>query len=240
MAISPLPTTLEQLGNRRFSFYPPILRVDRNEWLFQQATWSEMLVINAHSGQEVWIPRRFVGEVSRIEEPVLIVGLLKEVEYRDGTVWPHRRRVIQMPVAVGAESTITENVAAPRSRSGPAAVVQISLHSAEDTRKARTFVGAVVIGVLGVLVIAGVVGESQMRPRRAAARNVSYKELRPGDDASLVQRLLGPSISQEWHPETGQLHLAYPQLGYIVVLTGRSRDEARYSGVVPFRSNPRF
>ena len=31
---------------------------------------------------EVWIPRRFVGEVSRIDDPVLIVGLNRELEYQ--------------------------------------------------------------------------------------------------------------------------------------------------------------
>jgi hypothetical protein len=225
MAIAPLPTTLEKMGNRPFSFYPPILGVERNEWLFRQATWPEMLVVNAHSGCEVWIPRRFIGEVSRVEEPLLIVGLLKELEYRDGAVWPHRRRVIEMPVAVGAE-----HLEMRRERSGPAPVIQISLESVDDARKTRTFVGAIVIGVIAVLVIAGVVGESQMRPRRAA-----YQNLRAGDDANMVERILGPSARQEWHPENGELQLSYPRRGYIVVLTGNSRGEARYSGVIPYR-----
>jgi hypothetical protein len=232
MAIAPLPVTLEKLGNRPFSFYPPILGVDRNEWLFRQATWPEMLVVNAYSGRELWIPRRFVGEVSRIEEPSLIVGLLKELEYRDGAVWPHRRRVIEMPLAVGAEG-----MTPMPGRTGPAAVVQISLHSPADTRKARTFVGAIVIGVLGVLVVAGIVGESQMRPRRSTVRDISYRDLRPGDDANLVERILGPSARQEWQPEREQLRLFYPRRGYTVVLSGPSRGEARYSGVIPFRNN---
>jgi hypothetical protein len=231
MAIAPLPTTLEKLGNRPFSFYPPILGFERNAWLFRQATWPEMLVVNAQSGRELWIPRRFVGEVSRIEEPLLIVGLLKELEYRDGAVWPHRRRVIQMPVAVGAEGMV-QDISHMRGRAGPAMVVQISLHSPADQRKARTVVGAVVIGILGVLVAAGVVGESQMRPR-----HISYRNLRPGDDANLVERILGPSARREWHPESGQLRLVYPRRGYTVVLSGPSRGEARYSFVIPFRNN---
>lgn len=235
MAIAPLPTTLEKLGNRPFSFYPPILGVERNEWLFRQATWPEMLVVNAHSGQELWIPRRFLGEVSRIEEPLLIVGLSKELEYRDGAVWPHRRRVIQMPLAAGAED-MTTSLQPAREHRGPAPVVQISLHSPSDTHKARTFVGAIVIGVLGVLVIVGVVGQSQNRPRRSPVREVSYRDLRPGDDSDLVQRILGPSASQDWHPDLGQLHLAYPRRGYTVVLSGPNRAEARYSGVIPFRN----
>ena len=123
MAIPSLPTPLDQLGNRPFSFYPPIVGVERNEWIFRRATWPEVLVTHAHTGQHVAIPRRFVGEVSRIEEPVVIVGLLKELEYREGAVWPHRRRVLQMPMAVGAEETYSR----PR-REGPAPVIGISLN----------------------------------------------------------------------------------------------------------------
>lgn len=234
MAIAPLPTTLEKLGNRPFSFYPPILGVESNEWLFRNATWAEMLVVNAHSGSELWIPRRFIGEVSRIEEPRLIVGLLKELEYRDGAVWPHRRLVIQMPLAVGAEG-MTTGTSHVHERRGPAAVVQISLQSSGDTHKGRMIVGAVVIGVLGVLVTAGVVGQSQSR--RTPVRDVSYRDLRPGDDARMVERILGASPREVWHPETGQLLLVYPRRGYTVVLSGPSRAEARYSGVIPFRNN---
>jgi hypothetical protein len=91
----------EHLGRRPFSFYPPIRNVDHNEWLFVKATWSELLMVNTKDGSEIWIPRRFIGEVSAIEAPVVIVGLLKELEYKAGAVWPHQRRVIEMPVAVG-------------------------------------------------------------------------------------------------------------------------------------------
>lgn len=228
MAIPPPPTTLETLGNRRFAFYPPILNIHRNEWLFRQATWSELLVVNAQSGCEVCIPRRFLGEVSRIEEPTLIVGLTKELEYRDGAVWPHARRVIEMPIAVGAE-----NLTVPRDRKGPAAVVRISLHSREDTGKSRAFVSAAVIGVVGVLVVAGVVGQSQGRIRTRVVPDVSYRDLRPGDDAAMVERILGPTL-EDWDATAGQLRLPYPRRGYTVVLSGRSRELARYTGVIPF------
>jgi len=38
------PPSLEQLGDRPFSFYPAILGVDHNEWAFRRFTWSELLV----------------------------------------------------------------------------------------------------------------------------------------------------------------------------------------------------
>ena len=53
-------------------------------------------------GAEVWIPRRFVGEESRVDDPVLIVGLQEELDYRGGAVWPNQRRIIEMPMAIGA------------------------------------------------------------------------------------------------------------------------------------------
>lgn len=159
MAIPSLPTPLEQLGNRPFSFYPPILGVERNEWLFRRATWPEVLVTNAHSGAQIAIPRRFVGEVSRIEEPVVIVGLLKELEYREGAVWPYRRRVLQMPVAVGAEDYV------PRHRGGLAPVIGISLHSEARPRRGRMIVGALVAGILAALAVAGALRESHPRAR---------------------------------------------------------------------------
>jgi len=159
MAIPSLPTPLEQLGNRPFSFYPPILGVERNEWLFRRATWPEVLVTNAHNGAQVAIPRRFLGEVSRVEEPVVIVGLLKELEYREGAVWPYQRRVLQMPVAVGAENY------APRPGAGPAPVIGISLHSETRSRRGRMIVGALVAGVLAALAVAGALRDGHPRPR---------------------------------------------------------------------------
>src|SRR5215467_3023927 len=123
-----MPPQFEHLGSRPFSFYPAILHIDHNEWLFRKATWSEVLVVNCKSGEEIWIPRRFLGEVSRVEDPVLIVGLNKELEYRGGAVWPYQRRVIQMPLAVNDE---------PRSipvasRSEPAPVIGIRVESTES------------------------------------------------------------------------------------------------------------
>ena len=49
------------MARRVFSFYPPILNVEHNEWRFRKATWSEILVTNSKSDLEVWIPRRVLG-----------------------------------------------------------------------------------------------------------------------------------------------------------------------------------
>ena len=104
MASPPIPPPFDDLRNRPLSFYPPILNVEHNEWLFRKATWPEILVANRKTGVEVWIPRRFLGEISRIDDPVLIVGLNSELEYRAGVVLPYRSSVLEMPLAVGGSS----------------------------------------------------------------------------------------------------------------------------------------
>ncbi|MGC9969191.1 MAG: hypothetical protein ABSE56_01255 [Bryobacteraceae bacterium] len=102
MSAPPIPPFLEQMERRTFSFFPPILNVEHNEWRLRKTTWSEILVVNAKSDLEVWIPRRLLGDVSSIDEPMMIVGLNKELEYKAGAVWPHERRVIEMPAAPSA------------------------------------------------------------------------------------------------------------------------------------------
>jgi len=145
MASPPIPPLLDQLGARRFSFYPAILNVEHNDWLFRKATWSEIVVVNSKSGLELSIPRRFMGEVSVIDDPVLIVGLHRELELRDGVVAPYQRRVIEMPLAVGEDRAAS---AAPR-RSAPAPVVGIRI---ESNRRKR-LIKLLVWGVAGALLL---------------------------------------------------------------------------------------
>src|SRR5262247_3348741 len=144
MASPPIPPSLEHLATRPFSFYPAIIGVEHNEWLFRKATWSEILVVNCKSGVEVWIPRRFVGEVSRIDDPVLIVGLTRELEFKAGSVWPYQRRVIEMPLAVGGFPLPPAESPAGR---GPAPVVGIRLEPS-DKRIFKLIGAAVAIAIL--------------------------------------------------------------------------------------------
>ena len=99
MPVPPIPSPLQHLGHRPFSFYPPIVNIEHNQWIFRRAMWDEIELTNAKTGAELILPRRFLGEIASIEEPVMIVGLLKELEYKSGVVLPHVRRVIEMPRA---------------------------------------------------------------------------------------------------------------------------------------------
>jgi len=144
-----IPPPLEALRNRPFSFYPAILNIEHNQWHYRKATWSDVLVVNARTGQEIWIPRRFLGEIASIEDPVVIVGLLKELEYREGAVWPYQRRVIEMPIAVGG----TVQPLAPERQSGPAPVIGIRLESRSESHTFRVIGGALVLGILAAYVL---------------------------------------------------------------------------------------
>ena len=71
------PESLADLQSGPFSFYPAIIGIERNEWVLRRATWTEVQVANTKSGDELWIPRRFLGELARVEAPVMIVGVLQ-------------------------------------------------------------------------------------------------------------------------------------------------------------------
>lgn len=238
MPVPPMPPGFEQVGSRAFSFYPPILNVEHNEWHYRKATWSEVLVVNGKSGLEVWIPRLYIGEFSRIDEPVVIVGLTKELEYKSGQVWPYVRRVIEMPRAVneGYRPTIEEDM--PR----PASVVGIRTESGAESRIWRLIVAALATGVVGCLVILGV-----LRSGRDGSRIVytpivqSELGLTAQDDYHAIIRKLGPPAEDKWKADNGELQyrlLRYPDRGLSVVLMGTERDKALYLGAVDNNGRP--
>ena len=139
----PIPASFESLRHRPFSFYPPIVNVEHNEWVLRRANWTDFQVINTKTKDEVCVPRRFVGEGALVEEPVMIVGLVKELEYREGLVLPHVRRVIEMPRAVNAVAT-SRAIGPPRI----APVVGIRIEAEPRSRAWRLLVAAVAAAVL--------------------------------------------------------------------------------------------
>jgi hypothetical protein len=232
MASPPMPPSLEHLVTRPFSFYPAIINIEHNEWLFRKATWSDILVVNCKTGAELWIPRHFIGEVSRIDDPVLIVGLNRELEYKAGTVWPFQRRVIEMPVAVGGRSTMSSS---GPDRSAPAPVVGIRLES-EDRRVLKLVGGALAVAITLWVVAVNVNRISDLRQRTVVftARDQMFLELTGRDDYLSVVQKLGPPGSDRWH-DSGDLQfraLGYPDRRYTVILMGADRNTVRYIGAV--------
>ena len=90
---------LEKHPGRPFSFHPPIFNIEHNEWIYMKGSWSEILVQNTGTGMDLWIPQRFIGEISGLDDPVMTAALTQELEYKGGTVWPLQRSVVDMPPA---------------------------------------------------------------------------------------------------------------------------------------------
>ncbi len=153
-----MPSPLDYVGRRRFAFYPPIAHADPNEWLLGVGDRSEVQVVNAQTGREIWVSRRYIGAVSETNSQLLIVGLTKALDLREGAVEPRVKQIIEMPPATGtAKEAAFEG---PHCRSTPAPVIEIRLESrAESTlNKAMlaTCICAIVLALLAALVTAAI------------------------------------------------------------------------------------
>lgn len=245
MAQSPTPPPIESLGDRPFLFYPPIVNIEHNAWRFRKATWSEVLVTNLRTNEDLWIPKRFLGEVSRIEDPEAIVGLNRELEYTGGAVWPCQRRVIEMPAVVGGAPAPS-----PGEPAQPARIVGIRTEPATDTRILRLIGLVLLIAIGAYFVMAGFLRQGPPRARLVfTTKDQSYLELRSQDDYYAVVSRLGAPSSDRWMSETGEIQyraLGYQARAYTIILMGPDRKSATYIGTVddnwkpvhavPFRS----
>ena len=146
-----IPTPFDQIGRRTFLFYPPIVGIEHNEWTLRRITSSEVQVVNAKTAEDLWIPRRFLGEVSAIEDPFLIAGLVKELEYKAGAVIPHVRRVIEMPRAVNGSASIPFRAYRPE---GPASVVGIRVETGISSKTGKRLLTWLVAAILTCIAIA--------------------------------------------------------------------------------------
>jgi len=227
MASPPIPPQLDHLITRPFSFYPPIVGIEHNEWLYRKASWSEILVVNCKSGEEVWISRRYIGEVSRVDDPVLIVGLSRELEYKGGMVVPFQRRVIEMPVAVGGRPASQ----AASERPAPGMIVGIRMSSPQDKRAFKLIGAAVSVAILLYIVAVS------MSHQRVVftAKDQTYLGLTGRDDRTGVVGKLGEPASDHWQSENGAMQyeaLDYPDRKLTVILMGGDRNSMQYVGTM--------
>jgi hypothetical protein len=229
MSIAPLPTPLQHLGGRRFSFYPPIRNLEPNEWLYRRATWSECVVVNTRSGEEVWVPRAFLGEVSRMDEAVMIVGLNRELEWRSGVIIPRQRAVIEFPIAVN------DNRSAATRAPHLAPVINIRLEPKPETRAWKWIGVAAVLGAVACTIFVDFTRQAQFHQRADLFRGYrSYLQLGPNDDYASTVRKLGLPARAGSH-QTGDKvfrSLAYPARRYSVILMGSQSDRQRYIGTL--------
>ncbi len=241
MAVPPIPPPIAQLGGRPFSFYPAILNAGHNEWIYRSATWSEVLVHNTKTNEEVSVPRRYVGEISRVDAPVMIVGLLTELEYRSGAVWPAERRVIEMPRAVND----SPRPRLARQPSDGAVVVGIRLENDSNSRVGKLVLSGVALGVAGcVLAISLYRGGVIATRAYYAPFTRADLPLTADDDRASVLRALGEPSLDRWRiapneSSGGQYELlAYPQRKLYVILMGHDRAGVRYIGAMDWNWRP--
>lgn len=149
-----IPTPFDHLGRRRFSFYPAIVGIEHNEWTLRRITSTEVQVVNTKSSEEIWIPRRFLGEVSATEDPFIIAGLVQELEYQAGAIAPHRRSVIQMPHAVNGPAAPAFRFGPQIERTGPAPVIGIRVETGPSSRMGKRLLTWIVAGILAAITAA--------------------------------------------------------------------------------------
>lgn len=168
MASPPILPSHLHLAARTFSFYPAIVGVAHNEWRLRQTTWQDWIVVNSRTHAELSVPRRFVGEISSTDHPVLIVGLLRELKCVNGVALPYSRTVIEMPVAAGAE-----NDPRPQPRTGGLApVIGIRLEPRRRNRAFQFVGGALALAIFIYIATANFI-------RTAAARRGSAHSAYP-------------------------------------------------------------
>jgi len=140
MRLAPAPQPLEQLGSLPFSFDPPIGGRETTQWRYSRCTWDEVLVADARTGEEIAIPRRFLGSVSTLDDCGIFVTLPRRLEARDGVALPAERRVVAMPAPGETGWTSIPHAS-------PASVVPIRLQSTGRSVAARALLYALAIGM---------------------------------------------------------------------------------------------
>lgn len=233
----PIPAPFDQLGERPFSFFPAIIGIEHNEWNCTGATWSEAQVVNAKSGQELWIPRAWVGELSRIDQPVAIIGLKRELEFRMGGIWPYERRILEMPKPLMRPGGGTEEPAnEPRPESGLLGAA--GRLDSNERRIGRLILIALLIGVGACAIVIA------LYRGRNSAENVTFTGilqtnlgLTASDDYFAIVRKLGTPGEDKWRAAAGQGDmqfrvLRYPERKMSVILMARDQKDALYIGAV--------
>ena len=234
-----LPTPLELLGGRSFAFFPPILNLRHNQWRYRESTWTEFSVVNTASGEQVWIPRIFLGEISRDlgeisrdishAAPLAIVGLRRELEFRAGQVSAVRRTVIEMPLAVN-------DIRRPARAPSLAPVVPIRLEPPVRSRRGRKIAVAVMLGTVALTFVADVVRQVDWQGRADAFRFArAWRKLSPGDTFPAVAAKVGdPSADSAFTSSEGLRFrvLSWPNRQMKIVLMATGSEEEHYLGTV--------
>jgi hypothetical protein len=235
MSIASLPSPLQNLGGRRFSFYPPIRHIEHNQWIYRRATWSECVVANMRSGEEICIPRMFIDEVLRTDDPVVIVGLSRELEWTEGVIVPRQRRVIELPVAVNDMRPIGPVPHAEVRPARLAPVINIRLEPKPEMKVGKWVGVALVLGVAVCTIVLDIATQSPSNQRADFFRaSRSYLQLSADDDYASIVRKLGKPSEDRTQTADGRVYrrLSFPARRFSIVLAGRTASESRYIGTL--------
>jgi hypothetical protein len=186
--------------------------------------------VNAHTGQELAIPRRFLGRVFETENSVRDVRLLEDLECAGGRARPVRRGVIEMRPRIESDTPPwLRNRPAERS----ATVVAIGMESAAGSRMKRALRGSIAVGFVACLAVVVVMRDTDMgAPSIWTTRSVDMG-LTARDDYAAVLDKLGAPANDDWLKTAsgrGYRRLWYPGRRVAVILAGESRETARYAG----------
>ena len=227
MDSQPLPAPLEHLATRPFAFYPPIVGIEHNEWEYRQSTWSEIAVVNRKTAQELWVPRRYFGSVSSVEEPVLIAGLTRELEYNGGMLHPYKQRLIRMPASAGKPAT------PPAERLEPFKGLRMGSSDKRIVKMMSIVVGCAIL--VCILTVAGFnFGALKGRHIILTATDQSYTLLNSRDDRFAVVSKIGATPFERSVDRGGLQYVAldYPQRKYTVILMGMDIKTVTYIGTM--------
>jgi hypothetical protein len=157
-----------ELAEGSFRFVPAITHAGPNEWTLRDLTWEAVLVENVVTQLEITVPRRYLGDVTRLEDRVRCVRLLKPLEFSDGVARPVDRGVLRMPVPADT----------PREAHAPAEVIAIRELPSTPPRWRKFLRIAMALGCLfGILAIYVL---KQGRVRRFSGRPSRLVPHQPG------------------------------------------------------------
>jgi hypothetical protein len=205
------PPAMPQFGalkRRPFAFHPAILNVEHNEWRVRQTAGPEILVTNLRSDIEVWIPKRLIGEISGPDEPLLTVCLLRELEYKAGTLRPHEQRLVEMPAGPGGAGAWGEPAERQRAFS--------QTPGRENRRsRGRRLAAAFAAALVACLLLVALVRYGPWRHRDPATLDLTARDTY----ASIVHRLGSPARERQRPPYRA---LWYPERScYVILRDGR-------------------
>ena len=159
------------------------------------------------------------------------MGLTRELEYRAGSVFPYRAKVLEMPKEVARESEDTP---------APTSIVSSTRGGRSSKNEGSVFrlIGIAVVVAMIVLLSAVIIyrgGSFFERPIILSTSDQDYLTLGAGDDYFTITKRLGKPADDRWRAQSKEVSfrvLDYPDRSYSVILFGADKTSATYIGTL--------